>query len=184
MKEQSLVRACQSGDRQAFEELIRLFYPYVAKFLLKMTGDELLSEDLTQETFLKMIRGIDRYDPGGKAGFGTWLIAIAKNCYVDSLRRNRVVLSDVEELQLGDPFDMADSVLQKMTHEEVLRAVESLPAEQGLAIRLKYEQGMTLAEIAERFGVPQKTVKSRIHEGTVKLRKLFHISGKEKSDDT
>lgn len=183
MNEKALVKASQKGERQAFETLIRLFYPYVSKFLLKATRDESLSEDLTQETFLKMIRSIDRYDPEGSAGFGTWLITIAKNCYIDHLRKNRVFLSDISDLQLDDPRDMAHGVLQKLQYEEAVKAIETLPPEQGLAIRLKYEQDLTLAEIAERFGVPPKTIKSRIHEGTVKLRKILNQEGREKNND-
>lgn len=59
MNDKALIKRCQRGDRQAFDELIRLYYDYVSGFLLKNTGDETLSEDLTQETFLKMIRSIE-----------------------------------------------------------------------------------------------------------------------------
>lgn len=55
----------QETERQAFDELIRLYYDYVSGFLRKTTLDETLSEDLTQETFLKMIRSIETFDPGG-----------------------------------------------------------------------------------------------------------------------
>ena len=72
MDEKALVKACQKGDRQAFEALIRLFYPYVSRFLLKMTLDESLAEDLTQDTFLKMIQNIEQFDADGGALFGTW----------------------------------------------------------------------------------------------------------------
>lgn len=78
MNEKALIKKCQRGDKQAFEELIRLYYDYVSDFLLKTTTDSTLSEDLTQETFLKMIRSIEKFDPGGSAAFGTWLITIAK----------------------------------------------------------------------------------------------------------
>ena len=60
-----------------------------------------------------------------------------------------------------------------MTYEEVQKLLLRLSPEQGLAIRLKYEEGLTLEEIAQKFGVPPKTVKSRIHEGTEKLRRLL-----------
>jgi len=179
LRETALITASQKGDRQAFEELIRMFYPYVSGFLLKMTCDESLKEDLTQETFLKMIQNIEYFDTGGNAGFGTWLIAIAKNCYIDYLRRNRIIPADIEEFQIDDPHDMAGMVLQKMQYYEALRAIETLPPEQGLVIRLKYEQDLTLAEIAKHLGIPPKTVKSRIHEGTVKLRKILKISRRE-----
>lgn len=71
MNEKALIKKCQRGDKQAFEELIRLYYDYVSGFLLKTTMDSTLSEDLTQETFLKMIRSIEKFDPSGSAAFGT-----------------------------------------------------------------------------------------------------------------
>lgn len=67
VQEKTLILQCQKGDAQAFEELIRLFYPYISKFLLKTTGNQFLAEDMTQETFLKMIQNIEKYDPSGKA---------------------------------------------------------------------------------------------------------------------
>lgn len=71
MNANALIRKCQRGDRQAFDSLIRLYYDYVFGFLRRATGDKLLAQDLTQETFLKMIRSIETFDPGGSAAFGT-----------------------------------------------------------------------------------------------------------------
>ena len=71
MNEKALIKKCQRGDKQAFEELIRLYYDYVSGFLLKTTTDSTISEDLAQETFLKMIRSIEKFDPDGSAAFGT-----------------------------------------------------------------------------------------------------------------
>ncbi len=181
MNEKALIKKCQRGDRQAFDELIRLYYDYVSGFLLKTTADAALAEDLTQETFLKMIRNIEKFDPGGSAGFGTWLITIAKHGYIDHLRRNRIDLEDVEALPLADEHNVADEVERKLRYEQLLVAIDTLPPEQGLAIRLKYVEDMTLAQIAERFGVPPKTIKSRIHDGTVKLRRKWY--SEERADD-
>ena len=171
MHDKALFKRCQRGDRQAFDELIRLYYDCVSGFLLKNTADETLFEDLTQETFLKMIRSIEKYDPGGSASFGTWLITIAKNCYIDHLRRNRIHLEDMDSLPLEDERNVADEVEQKLQYEQIVEAMKTLPPEQALAIQLKYVEDMTLVQIAEQFGVQQKTIKSRIHDGTVKLRK-------------
>jgi RNA polymerase sigma-70 factor, ECF subfamily len=182
VNEKALIKKCQCGDRQAFDELIRLYYDYVSRFLLKTTTNEVLSEDLTQETFLKMIRNIEKFDPGGSAGFGTWLITIAKNCYIDHLRRNRIYLEDIESLPLEDERNVTDEVERKLQYEQILAAMETLPPEQALAIRLKYVEDMTLAQIAGRFGVQPKTIKSRIHDGTVKLRKKLNF--KERADDS
>lgn len=175
MNEKALVKKSQRGDRAAMEDLIRQYYDYVSGFLLKTTCDELLTEDLTQETFLKMIRSIETFDPGGRAAFGTWLIAIAKNCYIDHLRRSRIRFEDIDELPLADDGTLTESVERKLQYEALLAAIETLPPEQGTAIRLKYVDDLTLEQIGARLSVPAKTVKSRIHDGTVKLRKKFGV---------
>ena len=108
MNEKALIRKCQRGDRQAFDALIWLYYDYVSGFLLKLTADEVLTEDLTQETFLKMIRSIEKFDPEGKTQFGMWLITIAKNSYIDHLRRNRIHLEDKDSIQIEDDHAVAD----------------------------------------------------------------------------
>ena len=180
VNEKALIKKCQRGDRQAFDALIRLYYDYVSGFLLKTTRDALLSEDLTQETFLKMIRNIEKFGPnGGGAALGTWLITIAKNSYIDHLRRNRIPFEDIDSLPLEDERSVADEVERKVCYEELLAALDALPPEQALAIRLKYVEDLTLAEIAARFGVQPKTVKSRIHDGTVKLRKKMKERAEE-----
>lgn len=175
MNDKALIKKSQRGDRQAFDDLIRLYYDYVFGFLLKNTADEILSEDLTQETFLKMISSIEKYAPGGSASFGTWLITIAKNCYIDYLRRNRIHLEDIDSLAVEDERNVADEVERKLQYEQIMKALETLPPEQALAIKLKYVEDMTLAQIAEQFGVQQKTIKSRIHDGTVKLRRKLNL---------
>lgn len=129
-----------------------------------------------------MIRNIEKFDPGGSVAFGTWLITIAKNCYIDHLRRNRVELEDIDSLPLEDERNVEDEVEQKLRYEQVMAAMEKLLPEQALAIKLKYVEDMTLAQIAERFGVPPKTIKSRIHDGTVKLRKALNL--KERTKDS
>ena len=56
VNENKVVKRCQNGDKSAFDELIRVFYPYVTKYLFKLTGNEILTEDLTQDVFLKIIK--------------------------------------------------------------------------------------------------------------------------------
>ena len=180
MKDNALIKRCQKGEKQAFDELIRLYYPYVSGFLIKTTKDEILAEDLTQDVFLKMIQNIEKFNLSGNASLGTWLITIAKNCYIDHLRRNRIYLENIDEVPIADNRSLSDDIDQKLQYEELLNAIDNLPPEQGIAIRLKYEEDLTLAEIAKRFGVQSKTIKSRIHDGKAKLRKLF--KDKERQD--
>ena len=82
VNEKEIIGRCREGDREAFDTLIRTFYPYVTKYLLKLTHDENLTEDLTQEVFLKLIRTIENYKTDGKAAFATYVITIAKNTLI------------------------------------------------------------------------------------------------------
>jgi RNA polymerase sigma-70 factor (ECF subfamily) len=173
----SLILAAQKGEKEAFQSLVTFYYPYVSKFLLKMCGNIPLSEDLTQDTFLKLVRGIEKYDIYGKASFSTWVMTIAKNCYIDHLRRNRQEILSLEEQDaaslLNLQVNIQDAVIDRLKVDEVLKALESLPPEQAAAIKLKYLEHQTLQEIAQKFFCEPKTVKSRIHNGIVKLRKIL-----------
>lgn len=69
MNEKALIRLCLKGEKQAFEERVYLFYLYVSRFPLKTCSDGRLSEDLAQDTFLKMIHSVENYDfDEGKCG--------------------------------------------------------------------------------------------------------------------
>lgn len=179
MSEKEIIRRCQNGDRAAFDELIRLFYPYVTKYLLKLTRDENLAEDLTQETFLKIIRTIDRYRINGSAAFSTYIITVAKNSFIDYTRRNRAVLTELGEAEQKSGEDIEEKVINGLDFRRVVEYIDSLPPEQAVALRLKYIEEYTLREIEEMTGVPQKTVKSRLHEGKKKLRAMFGTKKRE-----
>ena len=172
MNEKEVIKRCQSGDRAAFDELIREFYPYVTGYLMKLTHDEPLTEDLTQETFLKVIRTIDSFKITGKASFSTYIITIAKNAFIDSARRRRQNL-DITETEVSSGENIETDVLSAVGYEEIVGYIDGLPPNQQQAIRMKYIDEYTLKEIEAITGVPAKTVKSRIHEGVKKLREII-----------
>lgn len=101
MKEKTVIKSCQNGDKCAFDELVRFFYPYVSKYSLKLTNNPNITEDLTQETFVKIIRTIDTYNINGKATFSTYIITVAKNCYIDYYRKNKEIFTDITEFEHG-----------------------------------------------------------------------------------
>lgn len=173
LDELKLIKSAQNGEKKAFNDLIENYYPYVSKFILKLCSDETISKDLTQETFLKLVRSIDKFDLSGKASFATYVMTIAKNCYIDYLRRNKYIYNNSSEPFDFDKIQSSNDTFDRLEFDEVLKAVEALPVEQGLAIKLKYLEGMTLREIAKMHNTEEKTVKSRIHNGIVKLRKAL-----------
>lgn len=179
MNESELILNCQKGDKQAFQSLISLYYPYVAKFLHKLTADESLSEDLTQEVFLKVIRNIEKFDIYGKATFATYVLTIAKNLYIDHLRKDRHLRDSWNEQDLISSVNVEELIIKNMQAKEIMEMLEALPPEQAEAIKLKYLEQLTLNEIAERFACEPKTIKSRIHNGTVKLRQKLGRGGND-----
>ncbi len=176
MNEKNVIRRCRSGDQEAFNELIRMYYPYVTGYLMKLAGDKFLCEDLTQETFLKMIKSIDRYDLSSSAGFGTYIITIARNTYIDHCRRERKVIVPLDYAEISYA-GFEEEVITRLEYEQTVKLMETLPEPQREALRLKYIDRLTLKEIEAVTGAEQKTIKSRIFEGKKKLRKLL---GKEK----
>lgn len=168
MNETKIILECQKGEKKAFEELITNYYPYVSKFLIKLTANEELSQDLVQETFLKLISNIEKFDVKGKATFSTYLIKIAKNCYLDYLKKNNKISLDVDIEKISDSSYMEDKIIDE---------IDRLPFEQAQAIKLKYLEKYSLKEIATEMGTEEKTIKSRIYEGKEKIKRKFKNGG-------
>ena len=175
MEDNKIIKRCQLGDKSAFEDLITKYHPYVYKYIIKLCGNEDLAEDLTQEAFIKVIRNIDKFDLNGKAEFSTYIITLCKNCYIDYYRKNKNVFNNVvmdDNLNLQDE-EIEHKVLDKLDMESAIEALDKLPEEQSLVIKMKYIEDMTLKEIGEKLTLEPKTIKSRIHNGIIKLRKMF-----------
>lgn len=177
MDEDALILSAQKGEKEAFQSLILFYYPYVSKFLLKLCGNEALCEDLTQDAFLKLIRGIENFNVHGKAAFSTYMMTIAKNCYIDYLRKNRQFTVSLDDQELISEENIQDKVLGAMQMDELMQKLEHLSPEQAAAIKLKYFEEQSLQEIARRFQCEPKTIKSRIHNGIVKLRQAAKGGG-------
>lgn len=86
---------------------------------------------------------------------------------------------NIDEQEIVDALTLENKVLNDLEASEMIRAVDALPWEQAQAIKLKYLEQLTLQEIAEKFNTQPKTIKSRIHDGMVKLRKKLEKGGNE-----
>lgn len=186
MDDNKLIKKCQVGDKEAFQELISKYHPFVHKFLVKIIQNEEIAEDITQETFLKIIRNIEKFDVHGKAKFSTYIVTISKNCYIDYLRKEKKFLRNVsvdENINIEDiNVNIENLVIDKIYSEVIIKELKNLPEEQKLAIKMKYIEGLTLKEIGEKLDLQPKTVKSRIHNGMVRLRKIFRRGDKYEGD--
>lgn len=168
MEEALLIKMAKRGDSEALASLLQGNYNFLLKYLIKITMNRAVAEDLTQETMLKAIEKIKLYN--GKSKFSSWLITIATHHYIDDIRkkkRERNYLRD--EQGLRSIRWMVDN-----TSEEwpiVLDVLHDLPDTQRLPIILKHYYGYSLEEISKMTKTPIGTVKSRIHNGLHVVRR-------------
>ncbi len=153
-----------SGDREAFDSVMRLHEDRVFSVCLRILGDRENALDATQDTFLTVFRKAGQFQ--GRSAVGTWIYRIAVNTCYDQLRRARRRPSET----LPDHVDPSDPSAEQAIESAALRpeiefALALLPADFRNAVILSDLEGLSLPETAEVLGVPVGTVKSRVFRG-------------------
>ena len=168
----AIARALRRRDPDLLDRLIEQYQHRLLRYLLYLSGNRELAEDLFQETWIRVLERGHQYD--GRHEFSTWLYAVARNLTIDYFRKKSPVSLDglMEEDEHHAPLEPADArplaleVLQQ--HEQAERisvALVGIPAEYREAIVLRFQDGLSLAEIATITGAPLGTVKSRLYRG-------------------
>lgn len=157
-------------EKEAFEQLYDDYSAAIYGLTLKILKDEALAEDALQETFVRIWRKIQTYDPS-KGRLFTWMLNIARNISIDMLRaRESRKVSQTTSLQQHSFDAKGPSTTMHVEHIGLREIVDGLPAEQKQVIDLIYFLGYTQAEVAEEFGIPLGTVKSRVRLAMNHLR--------------
>ena len=178
-----VVALAQQGGEAAFRELVRRYERPVFSLVYRMVRDRELAEDLSQETFIKVLNHIDRYRPEFK--LSSWLFKIANNVAIDHLRKRQLdtvsmdgsphaaTASEVE----ATSFDVqggGESALDEMEARElgsaIERAIAGLRPEYRACIMLRHVEGRSYEEIAATLDLPLGTVKTYIHRARHQLR--------------
>lgn len=185
MDEQALVRRAQSGDRDAFEQLVRAYESKVYALALRWTNDREDALDASQETFLRVFRFLSSFD--ARSSFSTWLYRVTINVCKDmAAKRSRVREQPLEkdsgddnyETQLPDVRYEPELVFEKREQGEILcAAIASLPEEHRSMILLRDLRGLSYREIGDLLELEEGTVKSRISRAREKLRTVLLSSG-------
>ena len=174
-----LVRRCLAGDERAYRELIERYERQVYSVALRMVRVREDAEDLTQETFVRMFKALDRYDPARP--FPAWLLTIAARLSIDQLRRRRVktqplVRSEpgsLEEqvVEVEDPGFGPDELLERQEEADSAGAlIAALPEHYRIVVVLRHQHELSYEEIAEALHLPLGTVKARIHRARALLK--------------
>lgn len=166
-----IVAIAASADMVAFEALFRDFSPRIRAYLIKMTRDVQVSEDLVQETMLAIWRKAGQYDPS-RGPASAWIYTIARNIWIDAWRRQRRPVFDPDDPALAtEPEPDAPRQMETQQNRDAVRqAMERLPQEQIEVIRMSFFEEASHSVIAERLGLPIGTVKSRIRLAFGRLR--------------
>ena len=140
----------------------------VFKYLMAMTGDPDISEELTQETFFRAVKNADKFD--GKVKITTWLCAIAKNAYFTYLKKSRRNIGqDIGEMDIPEEPDLLD----RENCREIYRAVHRLEEPYREIILLRLNTDMTFSDIGEIFGRTEGWARVTYYRGKEKLRKFL-----------
>ncbi len=160
-----IARILMDDDQQAFEALVQGHQSRLRAFFRKMCGgDEMLADDLAQETFLKAYRGIKNYQ--GQAQFVTWLFAIAKNVFYEHIRRSEAFTDMAEENEAG-----AES--QQDLKMDMAKCMLKLEPQERMVLTLSYMEGLSQTEVAELMSIPLGTVKTQALRAKEKLKTLL-----------
>jgi RNA polymerase sigma factor (sigma-70 family) len=168
--EELMERFCR-GDAQAFDVLFERHGRAVHAYLRRLVASDPTADDLTQTTFLSVVRSRGRFQKAIQ--FRPWLYAIATNAARDYFRRGgREQLTDEGELPIDAPATN-DSQSDVILERTVRAALDQIPAQQREVIILNRYEGMSMAEVAVAVGASEAAVKVRAHRGYERLRRLL-----------
>src|ERR687891_2461623 len=167
-----LVERAQQGDRNALEELYLIHFDRIYSYLHMSVGNRHDAEDLTTQTFLRMLEAIGRFK-WQAVPFSAWLFRIAHNLAMDHFRASRRVQpeEDVPEPE-GSEADSAElEAMHAIGRQSLLQLIENLSEEQQQVLTLKFVFNFSNAEVATILGKTEGAVKSLQHRALVSLQK-------------
>ena len=184
-----VVKLAQQGREAAFRELLRRYERPVFSLIFRMVRDREISEDLAQDTFIKVLNHIDRYRPEFK--LSSWLFKIANNVAIDHLRKRHLETVSIDgsphaasaaeaEASSIDVVERGETALEELESRELGAAIEQaigrLRPEYRSCIMLRHVEGRSYEEIAATLDLPLGTVKTYIHRARHELRRaLEHL---------
>ena len=173
-----LIERCLRNDNAAWEQIVARYQRKIFHIAYKFTGRHAEAEDLTQEILLKVFKSLDKFNRD--ADFSTWLSSVARNYCIDHYRAGKrereVVVEDLVafDLAVATSGTNPQRLLEDRDRRSFLRrGLDMLPGKLREAVVLRDLQGLSYQEMAERLGLPEGTVKSRINRGREELSRLL-----------
>jgi RNA polymerase sigma-70 factor (ECF subfamily) len=178
-----IARGLRERDRELLADLVERFQHRLVRYLLYLTGRRDYAEDLAQETWVRVLQRGGQYN--GRQRFDPWLFAIARNLALDYLRKKRKAvqtasLPNGRDAMLLLPSSGPSPFEAAARSEDAIRLAGQLQILSPLyreALLLRFQEDLSLAEIAQVLGAPVTTVTSRIYRGLAALRSAFEEGG-------
>jgi RNA polymerase sigma-70 factor (ECF subfamily) len=174
-----IARGLRAMDTELLAELVERCQHRLVRYLLYLTGRREYAEDLAQETWIRVMQRGSQYN--GRQRFDPWLFAIARNLAIDDLRKKRKAVATASLPNDGDailllpssdpsPFEAA---AQSEDATRLAGRLQILPPLYREALLLRFQEDLSLAEMAQVLDAPTTTVTSRIYRGLAALRSAF-----------
>jgi RNA polymerase sigma-70 factor (ECF subfamily) len=170
--EHALLLAAQDGDRQAFAGIVERYWDRLYRWLYNLSRDRHQAEDLTQETFAKVLAALPSFRPG--SNFRAWLFRIGHNNFVNLKRAGKRYQPAVEEAESLPGPTAAQSVEDREALAAVRIAVDGLPHDFRNALLLHTQEGLSYREIAAIVKTTEETARWRVYKARQKLLKVLH----------
>lgn len=183
LTDQDLIRGYLSGDEKSFEILLKRNKDRVFGYIISKVRNENLANDIFQEVFIKVIRTIKNGSYNDEGKFLPWVLTISHNLVVDHFRKAKKMQMVSESSSKSDEFNIfsvlsltdnnvEDDMIKNQIESDVVRLVESLPAEQRGVLKDRIFKGMSFKDIAEQEDISINTALGRMRYALINLRKL------------
>ena len=173
--EQELIARCQANEGDAFAMLVERYQRYVYRLSYSLTGNAADADDLAQDAFINIIKGIGNFK--GRSSLTSWIYVVVLNTFRDSKRRAARRPTTSLEAQPGGAdqqptpiWEQGDTLLQKELAQVLQHALVQVPIDFREVVVLYDVLGHSYEEIARMLGLPMGTVKSRLHRGRAFMR--------------
>ena len=159
-------------NKRAFDQLVRKYQSPVRRFFLNQTlGEEMLSDDLAQDTFIKAYTNITKFR--GMASFSTWLMRIAYNVFYDHVRARK----QTEDIDSTAAVRQSSSTGDSNLKMDIYAALAQLKSDERTCITLQLIDGYPIDQISKITGIPENTVKSHLKRGKDKMANYLRQNG-------
>ncbi len=180
VKDSLLIQNYIKGDERSLEILIKRHNQRLSGFIYSKVNDREITEDIFQDTFIKVIRTLKKgkYNEEGK--FLPWVMRIAHNLIMDHFRKNRRMphfegsdTFDIFSLVHDEKLDIEKQIIKDQIDEDLVSLIEELPLEQRDVLVMRMYKDMSFKEISENTGVSINTALGRMRYALINLRKVI-----------